>query len=132
MSLNHDSEVSNSSAAGLSAARQVNNASKWRMAAVLLAILLTALSVIAVINHIGVRVTGDVWAWRQWMQAHAVHFFIWRLFLYGATASGWFWVRRRKLQRFPTKEMNQQMLRTEIFIIAFIAIFEIHKWLLRA
>lgn len=98
----------------------------------LLSIVLIVISIIAVFNHIGVRITGDVLAWKQWIRAHALHFFIWRLFVYGIAAAGWVWVRRRRLQRFPTKEMARQMLRTEVFLVAFIVIFEIQKWLLRA
>jgi hypothetical protein len=107
-------------------------ASKWRTASVLMSLVLTVISAIAVINHIGVRITGDVLAWQQWIRAHALHFLIWRMFVYGIASAGWIWVRRRRLQHFPTKEMMRQMLRTEIFLVAFIVIFEIQKWLVRA
>ena len=132
MSLNHESALQDKpSANSLSARPGPRNASKWRTAAVLLAVVIAVTSIIAVVNHIGVRITGDVMAWRQWIKAHALHFFIWRLFVYGCAAAGWIWVRRRRLQRFPTGDMARQMLRAEIFLVAFIVIFEIQKWLLR-
>jgi hypothetical protein len=132
MNTNHEHGLADGSSASLPATHKATHPSKWRTAVVLLAILLVALSVIATVNHIGIRIAGDVLAWRQWIHDHALHFFLWRLFLYGATASGWIWMRRRKLQRFPSKEMRQQMQRTEIGVILFLALFEIQKWLLRA
>ncbi len=133
MSLNHEqSSSATSSTTGLGASPRSVNKSSWRTASLLLSIVLFAVSIIAFTNHMGVRITGDVLAWQHWIRAHALHFFIWRLFLYGIAAAGWVWLRRSKLQRLPTKEMARQLLRTEFFIVAFIVIFEIQRWLLRS
>lgn len=132
MTLNHELALQDKPSANNSGATPgPHKGSKWRTAAVLLATVVAVTSIIAVVNHIGVRITGDVMAWRQWIRAHALHFFIWRLFVYGAAAAGWVWVSRRRLQRFPTGDMARPMLRAEIFLVSFIVIFEIHKWLLR-
>ena len=137
MSLNDEHELAAHfpSASISEAPRRRNKASKWRMAAILVAVVLAVACVIALTRHIGVsiaRVTqidADAVTWQQWLHDHALHFLIWRLFLYGATAGGWIWARRRKLQRFPTQEMAQQMLRTEVFVVALIVVFEVQKWM---
>ena len=130
MSLDHEPALSAQlPTPGLHAPLQRNKPSRWRRTLLVLVMVLPITSIIAVVNHIGVRMTGDVLAWRQWIRAHTLHFFIWRLFLYGIATVGWIWVRRRRLQRFPAQDMARQMLRTEIFLIAFVVIFEIQKWL---
>ena len=37
--------------------------------------------------------------WEQWLAAASGYFLVWRLCLYGATACGWMWMRRRLLAR---------------------------------
>jgi hypothetical protein len=96
---------------------------------ILILIIFVAVAVVAIVNHIGVRITGDVMAWRQWMRNHALHFFIWRLFVYGSAAYGWWRMRQRKLSRDPSPQARQQMLRTEISMVVFVVLFEVRKWL---
>ena len=83
-----------------------------------LALLLTLLvvAVALAVNIAGIHVVGGVEGWQHWLQAHAGHFLVWRLCLYGATAYGWWWMRRRLLRRGrePFRATHQRLLRTEI------------------
>src|SRR3546814_5780281 len=45
----------------------------------------------------GSHVVGGVEGWQHWLQAHAGHFFGWRLCLYGATAYGWWRSEERRV-----------------------------------
>ena len=55
-----------------------------RVGVALLWTLLVAAAAVAV-NIAGIHVVGGVEGWQHWLQAHAGHFFVWRLCLYGAT-----------------------------------------------
>lgn len=86
---------------------------------------LAAIVCVAVsVNLVGVRLAGDVEAWSRWLQAHAGHFLVWRLCLYGATAYGWWWMRQRLRQREPSQETRLRLLRTEIAAVVAIAALE--------
>ena len=75
---------------------------------------LLVVAVAAVVNIAGIQVVGGVEGWQHWLQAHAGHFFVWRLCLYGATAYGW---------REPSRETHQRLLRTETAaVIAVVAL----------
>src|SRR3546814_15475744 len=74
-----------------------------RVGVALLWTLLVVAAAVAV-NIAGIHVVGGVEGWQHWLQAHAGHFFVWRLCLYGATAYGWWWMRRRLLRGEPARE----------------------------
>jgi hypothetical protein len=76
------------------------------------------------VNMIGIRLVGDIEGWRHWVQANSRYFLVWRLCLYGATAYGWRWMRKRLRQREPSTESRRRLLRTEIAIVAAIALLE--------
>lgn len=40
-------------------------------------------------NIAGIYLVGSVAGWERWLAAASGYFFVWRLFLYGATACGW-------------------------------------------
>ena len=93
-----------------------------RVGVVLLCTLLVV-AVAAAVNIAGIHMIGGVEGWQHWLQAHAGHFFVWRLGLYGAAAYGWWWMRRRLLRRESSRETHQRLLRTEIAaVIAVVAL----------
>jgi len=53
------------------------------------------LSTAIIANLVGIRLTGGIADWQQWMDAHAAYFLVWRLLLYAGTAWGWIWMRQR-------------------------------------
>ncbi len=84
---------------------------------------LLVVAVAAAVNIAGIHMIGGVEGWQHWLQAHAGHFLVWRLCLYGATADGWWWMLRRLLRREPSRESHQRLLRTEIAaVIAVVAL----------
>ncbi|HBO7085099.1 TPA: hypothetical protein L4973_006028, partial [Pseudomonas aeruginosa] len=46
-------------------------------------------------NIVGIFLVGSIDNWERWLTATAGYFLVWRLCLYGATAYGWVWMRRR-------------------------------------
>ena len=93
-----------------------------RVGVALLWTLLVVAAAVAV-NIAGIHMVGGVEGWENWLRAHAGHFFLWRLCLYGATAYGWWWLHRRLLRREPSREARQRLLRTEIAaVIAVVAL----------
>ena len=92
-----------------------------RVALVLLcAVLLVSAAIIA--NLVGIGLAGNVERWRQWLDAHAIYFFAWRVLLYAATAYGWVWMRRRLLVREPNA--RPRLLRMEIGAVLAMAALE--------
>jgi hypothetical protein len=77
------------------------------------------------VKVVGVRLVGDIEGWRHWLQLNAGYFFIWRLCLYGATAYGWWWMRKRLRRREPSAESGQRLLRTEIAAVIAIVLLEV-------
>lgn len=75
---------------------------------------LLVVAVAAEVNIAGIHMIGGVEGWQHWLQAHAGHFLVWRLCLYGATAYCWWWMRRRLLRRESSRETHRRLLRTEI------------------
>ena len=74
-------------------------------------------------NVAGIYLVGSVAAWERWLAASAGYFFIWRLCLYGGTAYGWVWMRRRLLTRESDASARRRLLRTEIAgLIAIVAL----------
>ena len=67
-------------------------------------------------NIVGIYLVGSVAGWERWLTAG--YFLVWRLCLYGATAYGWVWMRRRLLareaQRGADRLARRRLLRSEI------------------
>ena len=85
---------------------------------------LLVVAVAAVVNIAGIHVVGGLDDWQHWLQAHAGHFLVWRLCLYGATAYGWWWMRRRLREREPSPEAHQRLLRVEIAAVVTLVLLE--------
>ena len=73
---------------------------------------------------VGVNVVGSIDGWERWLREHSVHFLVWRLLLYAATAYGWWWMRRRLREREPLAETHQRLLRAEIAAVATLVLLE--------
>ncbi|OZI62772.1 hypothetical protein [Bordetella genomosp. 11] len=93
------------------------------------ALLWTVVIVAAVVgvNIAGIYLVGSVAGWERWLAATAGYFLVWRLCLYGATAYGWAWMRRRLLAREadPTavQQARRRLLRSEVAgIVAIVAL----------
>jgi hypothetical protein len=76
----------------------------------------------AAVNVIGIRIVGDVNGWAHWLQTHRGLFLVWRLFLYGATAWGWWWMRERLRRREPGAHVR--LLRVEMAAVLVILALE--------
>lgn len=92
-----------------------------RILSALLWSLLVGLTAVTV-NVIGIRIIGSVNGWAHWLHAHRASFLIWRLCLYGATASGWWWMRERVRRREPGA--NRRLLRIELAAVLTVIAFE--------
>src|SRR3546814_11176939 len=68
-----------------------------RRAAMTLLWLLLIVAAAVGANVAGIYLVGSVAGWARGLASSAGYFFIWRLCVYAATASGWFWLRRRVL-----------------------------------
>ncbi|ACL73938.1 MAG: hypothetical protein Q8L60_03020 [Gammaproteobacteria bacterium] len=77
------------------------------------------------VNLVGIRLVGDAHTWSRWLDEHAGYFLVWRLCLYGATAYGWIWMRRRLRERDTSREAHQRLLRAEVGAVAAIVLLEI-------
>ncbi|MBP5057709.1 hypothetical protein [Pseudomonas chlororaphis] len=78
-------------------------------------------------NVVGIYLVGSVAGWEQWLAAAAGYFLVWRLCLYGATAYGWVWMRRRLLAREAQNgadgQARRRLVRSEIAgVIAIVAL----------
>ena len=78
-------------------------------------------------NLLGIYLGGSVTSWEQWLAATAGYFLVWRLCLYGATAYGWVWMRRRLLAREAQNgadgQARRRLVRSEIAgVIAIVAL----------
>ena len=90
--------------------------------ALLWALLVAGIAV--AVNVAGIHVVGGIDGWERWLRAHSAHFLVWRLFLYAATAYGWWWMRQRLRQREPSAEAHQRLLRIEIATVTTIVLLE--------
>ena len=93
--------------------------------ALLWAVVIVAAAVGA--NVVGIYLVGSVAGWEQWLAAAAGYFLVWRLCLYGATAYGWVWMRRRLLAREAQsgadKQARRRLVRSEIAgVVAIVAL----------
>ncbi|EOX6785678.1 hypothetical protein ACPU7Y_000495 [Pseudomonas aeruginosa] len=74
-------------------------------------------------NVAGIYLVGSVAGWERWLSAAAGYFLLWRLCLYGATAYGWLWMRRRLLAREADAQARRRLLRSEIAgVVAIVAL----------
>ena len=96
------------------------------MKALLWTVLLVAAAVGA--NIVGIYLVGSVANWERWLAATAGYFLVWRMCLYGATAYGWVWMRRRLLareaKRGADRQARRRLLRSEIAGVAAIVALE--------
>lgn len=75
-------------------------------------------------NIAGIYLAGSVAGWQQWLAASASYFFIWRVCVYGLTAWGWLWMRRRLLARDADAQASRRLMRSEIAGVTAIAALE--------
>lgn len=80
-----------------------------------------------VMNVVGIRLAGSIGGWHGWMSDHRLYFLVWRVLLYGATACGWIWMRRRLLQR-EGDDSTRRLLRVEAAGVLVTLLLEIHLW----
>ena len=74
-------------------------------------------------NLLGIYLVGSVAGWERWLAAASGYFFVWRLCLYGATAYGWVWMRRRLLVREDDAQARRRLVRSEIAgVVAIVAL----------
>ncbi|EJN1410096.1 hypothetical protein ACNKJF_006383 [Pseudomonas aeruginosa] len=89
--------------------------------ALLWTMVLAAVAVSA--NIVGIYLVGSVAGWERWLAAAAGYFLVWRLCLYGATAYGWVWMRRRLLAREDDAQARRRLVRSEIAgVVAIVAL----------
>ncbi|WP_434025719.1 hypothetical protein [[Pseudomonas] boreopolis] len=94
---------------------------------VVLSILIALIFVAPAVNLIGIALTGGIEGWQRWLDAHVVHFFVWRLCLYAAILAAWPWARKRRLQRAP--QSAPQLRRLEILGVGAVLLSETSQWL---
>ncbi|BCN39532.1 MULTISPECIES: hypothetical protein [Comamonadaceae] len=97
-----------------------------RVAKALLWTVLIVASAVAA-NIAGIYLVGGVAGWERWLAAAAGYFLVWRLGLYGATAYGWVWMRRRLLaredQNGADRQARRRLVRSEIAgVVALVAL----------
>ncbi|WP_175854870.1 hypothetical protein [Burkholderia anthina] len=74
-------------------------------------------------NIVGIYLVGSVADWERWLAAASGYFLVWRLCLYGATAYGWMWMRRRLLAREADAHARRRLVRSEIAgVVAIVAL----------
>ncbi|EOX9654805.1 MULTISPECIES: hypothetical protein [Pseudomonas aeruginosa group] len=89
--------------------------------ALLWTVVLAAVAVGA--NIVGIYLVGSVAGWERWLAAAAGYFLVWRLCLYGATAYGWVWMRRRLLAREDDAQARRRLVRSEVAgVVAIVAL----------
>lgn len=83
------------------------------------------------INAVGIRILGDVGTWSRWLEDHRLHFFVWRLALYGLTGFGWWWMRQRIRARDPGTDARRRLRRAEIAAVCTLVLLESSRLLSR-
>ncbi len=94
-----------------------------RAAKVVLGTVLLVVAAVAA-SIAGIYLVGSVPDWERRLAAAADYFLVWRLCLYGATACGWVWVRRRLLAREADTQVRARLLRIEIAGVAALVVLE--------
>jgi hypothetical protein len=83
----------------------------------------------ACLSFVRARGVSDPHSWQIWYGTHWPLLLAWRLCVYGATAYGWMWMRRRIQHREPAPETHRRLLRTEIAaLLVVLAIELIELW----
>lgn len=85
-------------------------------------VLLLAAAVAA--NVAGIYFIGSISGWEQWLAEASGFFLLWRLCIYGVTAYGWVWMRRRLLARHSDAHTRRRLLRAEIAAVLALVILE--------
>ncbi len=75
-------------------------------------------------NVAGIYLVGSIAGWERWLAAATGYFLVWRLCLYGATAYGWVWMRRRLLAREDDAQARHRLVRSEIAGVVAIVVLE--------
>ncbi|VFR29260.1 FIG00958347: hypothetical protein [plant metagenome] len=115
----------------MSAVRMTWRPLRWLFSRRAAKALLWAVAIVAAAvgaNIAGIYLVGSVAGWERWLAASAGYFFIWRLCLYGATAYGWVWMRRRLLAREDQDgkdgQARRRLMRSEIAGVVAIVVLE--------
>lgn len=111
----------------MSPARMTWRPLRWlfsRRAAKVLLWLVMVLAAAVGANVAGIYLIDSVAGWERWLAAAAGYFFVWRLCLYGTTAYGWMWMRRRLLARENDAQARRRLVRTEVAGVVAIAALE--------
>jgi hypothetical protein len=80
-------------------------------------------------NIVGIYLVGSVAGCERWLAAATGYFLVWRLCLYGATAYGWVWMRRRLLAREDDAQARRRLVRSEIAGVVAIVALEASLWM---
>ncbi len=80
-------------------------------------------------NIVGIYLVGSLANWERWLAAASGYFLVWRLCLYGATACGWVWMRRRLLAREADAHARRRLVRSEIAGVVAIVALEASLWM---
>jgi len=80
-------------------------------------------------NIVGIYLVGGVADWEWWLATASRYFLVWRLCLYGATAYGWLWMRRRLLAREADAHARRRLERCEIAGVVAIVALEASLWM---
>ncbi|TCL02174.1 hypothetical protein [Sodalis ligni] len=86
--------------------------------------LLLVIGTVLSIHFSGDRIVDYIADGERWLWAYSGYFFVWRLFLYTATTTGWRWLRTRLRQQDPSKELSQRIRRIEIFTVIAVILLE--------
>jgi hypothetical protein len=96
---------------------------------VTLACILLVVFVATAINVLGIRAMGSIGGWESWLEQHRLYFLAWRLCMYGATAYGWWWMRKRVLLREPDADTKTRFHRVEAAAVIVVLALETTSWL---
>lgn len=100
---------------------------RQRFLLLLLGILVLLFFAALVANILGIYLCGGIADWQQWLKAHSVHFFVWRLCLYLTLLAAWPWARWRRLQRDPNSARALHIF--EALSVGAIVFSEASQWL---
>lgn len=65
-------------------------------------------------NLMGIHMLGSLAGWQRWLDESSVYFLVWRLLVYGVTASLWLRMRSKLLAREAEPLSRNRLLRAEI------------------
>lgn len=74
-------------------------------------------------NLMGIHMLGSLAGWQRWLEESSVYFLMWRLLVYGVTASLWLRMRGQLLAREAEPLSRKRLLRAEIAgVLALVAL----------